>query len=65
MVKGLEKTFQVNGNQKNEQLYLHQTDFKIKMVKRGKEGHINNKAVNTSSSYNNCNIFAPNIKAPK
>ena len=65
-VKGWKKIFHANGDQKKKAgvaiLISDKIDFKIKAVKRDKEGHyIMNKGSTQEEDITNINMYAPNI----
>ena len=68
-VKGWKKIFHANGDQKKAEMAIlisGKIDFKIKAVKRPKEGHyIMIKGSIREEGITIINIYAPNIGAPK
>ena len=68
-MRGWEKIFHANGNQKKAGvaiLITDKIDFKIKTITRDKEGHyIMIKASIQEEDITIVNIFAPNIRAPQ
>ena len=68
-VRGWKKIFHANGNQKKAGvaiLYSDKIDFKIKTIRRDKEGHyitINRSIQQEDITF--VNIYAPNIRAHK
>ena len=68
-VKGWKKKFYANGDQKKERVAIlisDKIDFKIKAVKRGKEGHyIMIKGSIQEKDIAIINIYVPNIGAPQ
>ena len=68
-VKGWKKIFDANRNQKKAGVLIiisDKTDFKIKTIKRDKEGHyINIKESIQEVDKTMVNIYAPNIGAPQ
>ena len=66
-VKGWEKIFHSNGDQKKTGVTIlisDKIDFKIKSVKRDKEGHYTMIKGSIQEDITIINIFAPNIGAP-
>ena len=67
-MKGLEKIFHANGDQKEEGVAImisEKIDFEIKAMKRDKEGHyIMIKGSIQEEDITIINIYAPNIGAP-
>ena len=68
-MRGWKKILHANGNQKKagvEILISHKIDFKIKTVKRDKEGHyIMIKGLIQEEDIAIVNIYAPNIGGPQ
>ena len=68
-MKGWKKIFHANGDQKKAGVAIlisHKIDFKIKAVKRDKEGHyIMIKGSIQEEDITILNIYAPNIVAPQ
>jgi len=68
-VKGWEKIFHANGDQKKAGIAIlisDKIDFEIKAIKRDKEGHyIMIKGSIQEEGITTINIYAPNIGAPQ
>ena len=67
-VKGWKKIFQANGDQKKAGVTIlisDKIDFKIKAVKRDREGHYIMIKGSIQEDITIINIYAPNIEAPK
>ena len=68
-VRGWKKIFYANGNQKKAGVAIlisDKIDFKIKTIKRDKEGHyIMSKGLIQKEDITTVNIYAPNIGAPQ
>ena len=67
-VKGWKKIFHANGDQKKAGVAIlisDKIDFKIKAVKRDKEGHYIMIKGSTQEDITIINIYAPNIGAPQ
>ena len=68
-VRGWEKAFHANGNQKKAGVAIlisHKIDFEIKAITRDKEGHyIMTKGSIQEEDITIANIYAPNIGAPQ
>ena len=66
-VRGWKKIFHANGNQKKRVAILisDKIGFKIKAVKRDKEGHYIMIKGSIQEDITTVNIYAPNIRAPQ